>query len=251
VIIVEGDDLVLLCGGKRKAFRIVPPQYHALKAVSHAPLAAYVLLHPTVDIAGAKSKEKIDEIRAYLERLVQAREGLGKYGFSPVSLQRQKDILDASSRFLEQALETDKIESSALVTFVRSMGPKVLANAQEAASLQLQAMHRQVLEWKSELTGAEWEQLHVIVMGSPLPRRGNLAMQYFTRLLELKTESNRLVYTESVFDEGRALNILGTHLLDTHIGEAFFDDPARMHRDLLADAAEAEIRRMDFSSAAK
>jgi hypothetical protein len=112
-------------------------------------------------------------------------------------------------------------------------------------------MHRQVFQWKSEMTGAEWERLHVIVMGSPLPRRGNLTLQYFTRLLELKTESNRLVYTESVFEEGRALNILGTHLLDTDIGAAFFDDPARMYRDLLADAAEAEIRGMDFSSAPK
>jgi hypothetical protein len=46
---------------------------------------------------------------------------------------------------------------------------------------------------------------------------------------------------EALFDEGKALDLLGTHLVDTGIGEAFFADPRRMHRDLLSDAAGAYL----------
>jgi hypothetical protein len=63
------------------------------------------------------------------------------------------------------------------------------------------------------------------------------ATQYFARLLGENGEGKRIVYAESIFEESRALNLLGAHLLDTRIGSAFFDDAGRMHRDLLSDAA--------------
>jgi hypothetical protein len=38
-----------------------------------------------------------------------------------------------------------------------------------------------------------------------------------------------------------ALELLATHGVDRGLGAAFFGDPARMHRDLLADAAMAWV----------
>jgi hypothetical protein len=95
--------------------------------------------------------------------------------------------------------------------------------------------------WKHRLTDADWRRLRVIVMGTQLPRRGNLAVQYFARLFGETGEGDRVVYAEAIFDEARALDLLGTRLLDTRIGTAFFDDPSRMHRDLLSDAARAYL----------
>ena len=43
VVVVAGDDLVLIRAGKRSSVKVVPPQYHDLKAFSHVPLAAYLL----------------------------------------------------------------------------------------------------------------------------------------------------------------------------------------------------------------
>ena len=43
------------------------------------------------------------------------------------------------------------------------------------------------------------------------------------------------------------MDLLGTHLLDTDIGVAFFEDPWRMHRDLLGDAAATYIETLDFN----
>jgi hypothetical protein len=74
-------------------------------------------------------------------------------------------------------------------------------------------------------------------MGPQLPRKDNLAVQYFARLLGEPGEGRRIVYAESLFDEPEALDLLATHLVDTQVGLDFFDDPMRMHRDLLGDAA--------------
>ena len=44
--------------------------------------------------------------------------------------------------------------------------------------------------------------------------------------------------------EPQALDLLGTHLLDGSVGEAFFGDYMRMHRDLLGDAASQYLPRL-------
>jgi hypothetical protein len=40
-----------------------------------------------------------------------------------------------------------------------------------------------------------------------------------------------------LWDEASELQLLATHVLDASVGESFFGDPRRMHRDLLSDAA--------------
>src|SRR5262249_60151660 len=46
VIVVEGDNLVLLRQGKRTEVKFMPERYHTLKTVAHVPLALYALLAP-------------------------------------------------------------------------------------------------------------------------------------------------------------------------------------------------------------
>jgi hypothetical protein len=49
---------------------------------------------------------------------------------------------------------------------------------------------------------------------------------------------------ESLFEESKAIDLYGVPLLDGSIGEAVFGDPARMHRDLLADATAAYLPKL-------
>ena len=67
---------------------------------------------------------------------------------------------------------------------------------------------------------------------------------YFLRLLREPREGRRVVYAESLWEEPEALDLLGTHLLDGSVGEAFFGDTMRMHRDLLGDAAKEYLPRL-------
>jgi hypothetical protein len=77
----------------------------------------------------------------------------------------------------------------------------------------------------------------VIVIGSQMPRRGNLDVQYFAHLLGLKGEGPRLTYAEGLWEEPAALRLLGTRLADQEPGRLFFNDDQRLARDLLADGA--------------
>ena len=87
------------------------------------------------------------------------------------------------------------------------------------------------------MTPDEWKALKVVILGSALPRKQSLTVQYFARLLGEPGEGPRIIYAESIRDEATALDQMATRALDTTIGADFFNDPTRMHRDLLSDAA--------------
>lgn len=86
--------------------------------------------------------------------------------------------------------------------------------------------------------------MHVVIVGPHMPREGLVAMQYFLRLLHEPSEGRRVVYAESLWQEPQALDLLGTHLPDGDVGEAYFNDYMRMHRDLLGDAAIQYLPRL-------
>ncbi len=235
VIVVEGDNLVLLHDGKRREAKMVPDIYHTLKAVSHVPLAIYVMLLPFED-AGL-NEECLAGLRAYRERVALAEPSMKKRGLSEEALLRQQEIIRVALHFLDSVIDKKQVTANELRKFTGDLGKKLLANAVDAAHGELDALDKQIHAWRAALPSNDWKKLHVVVMGSALPRKGNLAVQYFAHLLNERGEGTRIVYAESVFEETRAVNLLGTHILDTRIGSSFFDDAERMHRDLLADAA--------------
>ena len=107
-------------------------------------------------------------------------------------------------------------------------------------------MHRQVMTWKKELTADEWKRLRVALKGAVLARNDNLAEQYFERLLNLDGEGLRLTYMERYHEPTPMQTLLATRSVDRGISIAIFDNPDRMFRDVLADAAKAHIATMDF-----
>jgi hypothetical protein len=93
----------------------------------------------------------------------------------------------------------------------------------------------------------EWSRLHVLVLGPQMPRKHNVAVQYFAKLMGLPRESPRLVYAEELAGEPQGLNLLATHRLDGELSVAFFDDPDRMEIDLLGNAAAVYLDAFDFA----
>jgi hypothetical protein len=57
-------------------------------------------------------------------------------------------------------------------------------------------------------------------------------------------EGRRLWYAEGVFDKDGGLNLLGTILVDRGASLAFFANPVRLERDLLADSAARHLDRL-------
>jgi hypothetical protein len=236
VIFVEGDNLVLKHGDQRTEARFTPDVYHALKSVSHIPLALDVMLTSVHD-GDRVGDDLLDDLRRYRGLIVGAQERVRTLGLAPAQARRQEEIILGSLEFIDSLIKSRICEREARTAFTRRMAPLVMANATESARADLNALHCLVCRWKEQLPAGDWDRLTVIVMGRALPRKNNLAVQYFSRLLGEPGEGRRVVYAESLFDEPKALDLLATRLVDTQVGLDFFDDPTRLHRDLLGDAA--------------
>jgi hypothetical protein len=243
IIIADGESLVLLRGGKRSEVKVTA-KADIVKPVGHTPLAIYTLLVAAGD--GELREDCLKNLRSIRELIAPATKSLEGHGLPDDILTTHQQILNDSAGFIDEVLANKKVTAEALKSFTRKMGPLLLSGAAYAATTQLDEMHKQVMAWKADMSATEWQQLRVLIPGSSPPRKDNLRTQYFSRLLGEKGEGERIIYAEALFDESRALNLLGSYQLDTGIGADFFNDPARMHRDLLADGAAAHLKKMNF-----
>jgi hypothetical protein len=240
LIIVEGTNVVLVRNGKRIEAQIQPLIYQSLKGLAHIPFAVFLMFDQS-DF-GQLTDERVAELRDYRKLIVDAQSSLSDRGFSDWQLQRQQKIINDSLAFLDAAIENREVQKTALDDFARRMTPVLLKNVDEAARVELDALHSHVTEWRNQMTPDEWKALHVVVMGAHMPRDSEITMQYFERLLDEPVEGGRIIFAEGLWKEPRALDLLGTHLVDGSAGAAFFGEFMRMHRDLLSDAARVYIQ---------
>jgi len=239
MILEEGDNLILVRNGERTSVNIKPAGYHELKAVAHIPLALYVMLSfPPETTISADRRERLQH---YHDLMISAYESLPRRHFTPVQLQRQKMIFNAGLELLRRALGTGEVSAAALKIFTRTVSPILLSNVADATALEMRELYATTAAWKKQLTPAEWNSLHVVMMGPHMPRDQECSIQFFERLFHEREEGERIIYAESLWNEKDALNLLATHVVDESAGQAFFGDPMRMHRDLLADAAKAYL----------
>ncbi len=240
VIIVSGDDLVLRRNGKRTVVTVVPAEYHTLKGVAHSTLATFTLL--THEPGEPLDLERVKALTDYHKLLIAAGPAVEKFGFDPDTLIRQKRILTRATEFAAKVLEDGKVSADDLAKFCRASRADVVANGAAAARAQLVAMHKQVVEWKKDMTAAEWAALTVVIPGNQTARAENAAVQYFARLFgETPGEGRRVVYAESLWEEEKAMALLGTLRIDGKLSVAVFGDPNRMYRDFVADGARVAI----------
>ncbi len=235
-IIVSFDDVILVRDGVRDVVPYTPQVYHDLKSIAHLSLGIYG--------AALSYLERYDteRWRAVFSDLTevagQVRAEVDAYGFSPESADRQRRILDTSIGFLERSLADSGPTAAGLDDYIDVVMPWFMANVTEAARAQLDGLHAAVMRWQVQLSEEELERLYVLVLGPRMPRQDNLAYQYFEEWLGADERERRLVYAENIFTEGGAESLLGVLRIDRHLSLAFFDDPMRMDRDLLGDAAQ-------------
>lgn len=241
LLIVNGDTAALVRGGHRSTGSINAPAYHLLKTIAHIPLAIFVTLTPGMDELDAGRLKTLEK----LARLIPpARAGIQGLGFSSEVLERQDRIASESLSVIAEATAKRSFSPKDRDAFAARMAPLVLANVNEATRAQLDSMHAQVSAWRRELTAGEWRSLHVLIITSHMAREESVHVQYFAKLLNEPAEGSRIVVAESLWEEPKALELYGTHLLDADIGRSFFRDPLRMHRDLLADAAKEYLAKL-------
>jgi hypothetical protein len=239
MILEEGDNLILVHNGERNSVLVKPVGYHELKAVAHIPLALFVMLSfPPEASLSAGRRESLGGYRELMER---AQASLPSRHFTPEQLSRQQKIFRASFELLDGILVNGQVDQQKLASFTEHVGPLLLANVADATALEMRELYATAAAWRKLLTPAEWNALHVVMIGPHMPRDQECSIQFFERLFHESEEGKRIIYAEALWNEKDALNLFATHVVDEAAGEAFFGDPMRMHRDLLADAATAYL----------
>ncbi|WP_437204581.1 hypothetical protein [Planctomicrobium sp. SH664] len=244
IILLRDGQLILVHNGIHTAASIGTPEFDTYKTFAHIPVAVFMLLD--AHTGAPLSPEVSQTVQAYLSQLDDVHQQLAEIGLKGDALKRQQRLLHASQLFLEKVMAQHSVSEKELLTYTRSLTPLIELNLEAAARSQINALHRQTMIWKQELSPAEWKQLRVAVQGAVLARDQSLALQYFERLLHVKGEGNRLVYMERYTPEEPLLNLLATRAVDQKIAIAIFNDPERMFRDVLCDAAAAYLQELNF-----
>ena len=234
IILVEFETLVLLHKGERREEPFTPPLYHRLKSISHIPLTLFVMSSRYGDQPlPSGALHALEEYRALV---VAARDALPSLEI-PADLRPTLDTIVASSlRLIDETRATRRFDPMAATALARSLEPAVMSAAREAARAQLDGLDRAARRFRADLGEDAWSRAYVVVFGVRQARVDNLQYSYFRRAMGPDADGKRLIYAESIFEESKALDLLGSILLDRAIGIAFFDREYRMERDLLGDA---------------
>lgn len=238
VVLVAFDTLILRRKGEETKVDFTPKSYHRLKSTAHVALGLYGALAP----AGEGWMATVSDLRT---KALAVREALERLDFTPAQLDRQRQLIDLSTAYIDRTLAAGRLDRQALAAYGQSIAPLVLANSNDAARDQLDGLHAAFDPWRRQLSPEEWARLYVLVLGSKMPRDGNLQYSYFAFAMgQEAVTTQRLVYTEGVTSPAAATSLLGTMVIDRSLAEMFFNDRMRLDRDLLADGAQAHLLRM-------
>lgn len=253
IIVFKGDSLLLTYRNIRKPVRVIPEQYHQLKAISHVPLTIFTMVSTWPE--GKLSDTNTLRLQSYKSTIQTLDKELNAYSFSSSLLSRQHDILVKTLRFIELLQQEGSYEESDRNRFASSIHQVLLEDADEAARLELTELHQAVQDWLNTVDSSYIKNLYVVIGSSHQARYRQVAVQYFEKILNEKTSvtalfENKLVYAESVFDEAGCLSTLARHIIDQEIAQQFFGNKYRMQRDLMSDAATKYIKEL-FPEAGK
>lgn len=240
-IFLVTDTVTLIRGEDLGSLPYTPPLYHYLKSLSHLPLGVY---SASVGLQeNPADKRWLERLRTILNQTNTTEAVLAGASFTEPQKARQQNILSLSRAYLEDILMRENVDTASVTQYARKLAPLVLANAADAANVQIEALDQAVRELSKKLKPGEFEKAIAVITGPKTPRDGNLQFQYFVYAFGSGSAGTRVLYMESIFDREAALNVLRTVLNDREASQAFFGEKYRLERDLMADGATVELLR--------
>lgn len=243
VVLVSGARLILRQKGEPEWVKFYgKPLIDQYKVVAHVPLGTYVMALPYAD--RAPSEELRGKAASFREKASAFAAVLDKLEIPASQMPRQRQMVDGSLALLDRLIADGTVSRRELEAFARRMGPPQLVNADLAAAIQLDSLHEATAEMRARLRPGQWEKAFVLVMGSKMPRGGNIVYEYFVRVMGRGEIERRLLYTEGLTTPDTASPLVGTVTIDRAAAEAFFGDRYRLDRDLLGDGARKHLDQM-------
>jgi hypothetical protein len=210
--------------------------YEILKEISHLSLS--IISQFGNRCGKSLSDEQVADFRLLLSQMYGSFETVYTSPLIPNELKGDQIVfINESIKVVENLLDKLKFDCDLMKNYVRNVRPILDKNMYAASLSQLTNLHDLVRSWIDKYPQVDWKSIYILQCSAHMPREKNILAQYFQKLMGIEYEGEQFVYAETG-DETACRNLLKTHITDRTLGVNLFNEPMRMHRDLLADAAE-------------
>jgi hypothetical protein len=241
VIIMAHEEVMLFHRGEQETINVIPKLYHQLKGIGHISFGVYVTL---ADNGYGKLR---DDIRSNLEQQKHLIErGLGYLDIDPLPMQympTHRKMLETALELIDQVLEDGLVIEEKVLEYGRKSAPWYLEGAAVGARVEIDELHKTVMNWKDQMGEENWDNIYVVVCAAHQGRYREATLQYFQKLLGeqegLAAEmEDRVVYAEHIDEPKAAMDLLARHLVDQQASIDLFGTCTRLQRDLMSDGAQ-------------
>lgn len=241
VLVLENDSAILLWNGKKEKIPVIPDLYHKVKSIQHISFGLYITLQNNG--VGRLSNELTTNLAHQKELIKEALNILDEEEIPAQYMDVQRKTLEYAIRIITQVLDHGAISEGWAESFAFENAPLYLESAKLCVSLELDVLNDVVMDWKSQMTSAQWDALFIVICAGHQARYRHAAVQYFDRLLDQKEGAgarmeDRVVYGENIHGLDAAVDVLARHLVDQESSLDLFASKTKMQEDLMADAAE-------------
>jgi len=250
VVVLIGNDTTLLCDGGEQRAEVIPARYHELKALAHLAFGVQLTLMANgsgrlTDLTANELHEK----RAQIHAAQAAANSASSASTVTITPNAPAELLCRARALVDRVLSEGVVDFERLHEHVRALASHAFETAQLAVSIELEQLHALLGRWRNDLGEERWAGLYVVICGAHQPRYREATCQYFGQLLHQPEgygaeREDRLVYAEGLCDVDSALDLLARHIVDQRASNLLFGDRRRLQEDLLADAANAEVRKL-------
>jgi len=247
VIIMAHEEVMLFFRDEQETINIIPRLYHQLKGIGHVSFGVYVTL------ADNGYGELRDDIRENLENqkfLIER--GLSYLDYEPLPMKympTQRKMLETALEIIEEVLETGLVVKDKVLEYGKRSAPWYLEGAAISARLEIDELHKTVMQWKEYMGPENWENIHVVVCAAHQGRYREATLQYFQRLLGEEAglaaeKEDRVIYAEHIDEPRAAMDLLARHMVDQRASVDLFGSCTRLQRDLMSDGAHEYLQEL-------
>jgi hypothetical protein len=247
VIIMSHEEVMLFHRGEQETINVIPKLYHQLKGIGHVSFGVYVTL---ADNGYGELREDIRRNLEHQKNLIER--GLSYLDIEPLPMKympTQRKILETALEIIDQVLDSGRVVEEQVVEYGRKSAPWYLEGAAISARLEIDELHKTVMNWKEQMGEENWENIHVVVCAAHQGRYREATLQYFQKLLGeeegLAAEmENRVIYAEHIDEIKAAMDLLARHMVDQRASIDLFGSCTRLQRDLMSDGAREYLKEL-------
>ncbi|MBA3660543.1 MAG: hypothetical protein H0W64_02330 [Gammaproteobacteria bacterium] len=241
IILNLGGILILKYKGKTETVEITPAEYQEIKAYAHSAFNIFLTL--TQQPPGHLNNKIKEELQLMSKHVAQASAMLPSLHLSSDAKFTCATIVNMTQQFLEKVISKSKWTQSDLTTYYTAVRPFLFKAIKIVSAIELTLLNNKIEHWLSKMPADDIKKLGLIIAVSHQARAQEISLQYFSKRFGLHygegaMSENGFVVIEDQFDEKAAYNLLARHYLDREAAAVIFNDPARLQRDLQADAAK-------------